>query len=232
MIRLGVIVSLLWFFGWAGYAWFGEVLELEEQYGNYLKDCSTILDDGEDQIVYEYCVDDATEFYFSRFGDYQEQIPSLLALDFGAVFIGWIIPLLGMPLIRGVKWTLFSLMRHDKEFMAPAPSMIGSRGELLDGENRLPWAPPSASSRSLKWDLLEPAAQLQYLTPRNASPAHFNAVRSAIPVLRPSRTCIREAPPFPTRVLPFGLWNIVQHPKGIVAPRAPSEKPLDHLGPN
>jgi hypothetical protein len=205
-MRLGVIVSVIWFLGWGGHAWFGSMLELEEQYSTYLKGCSMILDEDENKPLYDYCIHDVTEFYRSRFEDYKKQIPSLLAVDFGTLFIAWTLPLLGIAIVRGVKWMLFLLLRDDKDLTASAPSVVEPQGQLLGREEPLPWARPSAIRTPVELEPPDPAAQIRYPSPKNRS--RFGAAKSALPILRPSRAYIGEAPLVPKAPADTGVLQL------------------------
>ena len=107
MVRLGATLSVIWLLGYAVFASFGSIRELQEQYDHYLDNCYAIVAKDPNQTRrYEYCLSDANEFYVDRFDDYKKQIPRLLIEDFGILIVGWTIALLGIAIVRGVQGML------------------------------------------------------------------------------------------------------------------------------
>ena len=107
MLRLGVILSVVWLLGFAGIASFGSIHGLREQQNRYLKYCSDVLDKDPNQTIrYEECLKDARGGYLRTADEYKQQIPSLLIEAFGPLLVIWTITLIGIGMVRGVKWLL------------------------------------------------------------------------------------------------------------------------------
>ena len=107
MLRLGVILSVVWLLGFAGIALFNSIHGLREQHSRDLKHCSDILDKDQNQTIrYEECLNDAREVYLRTADEYKQQIPRLLTEAFGPLLVGWTIMLIGIGMVRGVKWLL------------------------------------------------------------------------------------------------------------------------------
>ena len=100
MVRIGVILSVIWFVGFGAYTWFSNIWRLDELYSLDMRTCSDRFDRTQNQISYEDCIDDATELYRSRFNVYKEHIPQLLAVDFGIIALVWSLALFGVVITR------------------------------------------------------------------------------------------------------------------------------------
>src|SRR4051794_19615190 len=91
MLRIGIVLSVIWFVGFGGYIWFSSIRRLDDLFSLDMRTCSENFDRTENQAKYEYCIDEATELYHSRFNVYTERIPRLLAVDFGIIAFGWVL---------------------------------------------------------------------------------------------------------------------------------------------
>jgi hypothetical protein len=100
MLRIGIILSLIWFVGFGAYMWFSSIQQLNDLYSLDLRACSENFDRTGNSINYEYCMDEAREVYLGRFNVHKERIPRLLLLDFGTVAFAWSVALIGI-LISG-----------------------------------------------------------------------------------------------------------------------------------
>ena len=107
MARIGIVLSVIWFVGFAGYGWFSGIHRMDDLYRLDLQACLENFDKTQNETNYEYCIDAATELYHNRSIDYKERIPKFLAVDFGVIALGWSIVLFGVVIARsnavGVK---------------------------------------------------------------------------------------------------------------------------------
>jgi hypothetical protein len=100
MVRIGIILSVLWFFGFGGYTWFSSVQQLNDIYSRDLQRCSQDFDRTQNSVNYEYCLEDAQQLHLSTFDTYKAGIPRLLAIDFGVIAFCWAVGLLGIVIMR------------------------------------------------------------------------------------------------------------------------------------
>src|SRR5436190_18951978 len=103
MVRIGIILSVIWFIGFGGYIWFSNIQQLNDLYSIDLRACSETFDRTQNSINYEDCMEEAREVYLSRFNVYKERIPRLLIVDVGIVAFGWSIALLGVVVTRWIR---------------------------------------------------------------------------------------------------------------------------------
>jgi hypothetical protein len=96
MVRIGIILSVLWFVGFGGYTWFSSVQQLNDLYSRDVQRCSENFDRTQNSVNYEYCLEDARQLYLSRFDTYKAGIPRLIAIDFGIIAFCWLVALLGV----------------------------------------------------------------------------------------------------------------------------------------
>ena len=100
---IGIVLSVIWFVGFGGFLWTGEV----ERIGNFftwqLRTCKAILDADDEGLSleeyrkrhdehwkkYESCQDRASVFFSSQHRKLRQSIPILLA-DAATVLIGWL----------------------------------------------------------------------------------------------------------------------------------------------
>jgi hypothetical protein len=100
MARIAIVLSVIWFVGFAGYGWFSGIHRMDDLYGLDLQTCLENFDKTQNETNYEYCIDAATELYHNRSNDYKERIPKFLAVDFGVIALGWSIALFGVVIVR------------------------------------------------------------------------------------------------------------------------------------
>ena len=103
MVRIGIVLSVIWVVGFGGYTWFSSVQRLNELYSLDLRACSESFDRTQNSVNYEYCLEEASELYLSRFNTYKERIPQLLVTDFGTVAFGWCVALFGVAITRWIR---------------------------------------------------------------------------------------------------------------------------------
>jgi hypothetical protein len=117
--RIGIVLSVIWFIGFAGYIWSQQVKSDVELYGRYLDTCYTILNmDNEAYIAnqedrdkrqaanwtkYEKCQSGAGAIFHERADNNYKGIPILLAVDFGTVLFGWLVVWSGIGITRWIK---------------------------------------------------------------------------------------------------------------------------------
>jgi len=100
MAQIGIVLSVIWFVGFAGYGWFSGIHRTDELYGLELQTCSESFDKTQNETNYGYCVDAATELYHDRLNYHKERIPKILAVDFGIIALGWLSVLFGVVIVR------------------------------------------------------------------------------------------------------------------------------------
>jgi hypothetical protein len=121
--RIGVVASVVWFLGFAGYIWHSNLDQLSEHYGSSLHLCSTMLDMADESLqqiqnldarntrqsanlaTYEKCQNRARDafFHLSDANTSKEAISVLLAIDLGTVVVGWLLVLSGVGVSRWVR---------------------------------------------------------------------------------------------------------------------------------
>jgi len=117
--RIGIVLSVIWFIGFAGYAWSHAVQSVVEFYGRHLDICYTILNmDTEAYIGNQEDRDKRQAANWTKFKKCQSEgsailnemadnnykgIPILLAVDFGTVLFGWLVVWSGMGITRWIK---------------------------------------------------------------------------------------------------------------------------------
>jgi len=106
MLRIGIVLSVIWFVGFGGYTWFSSIRRLDDLYSLDIRTCSETFDITQNQIRYEDCIEEATELYHSRFNVYKERIPQLLAVDFGIIVFGWSVALFVIVITRLIRRVL------------------------------------------------------------------------------------------------------------------------------
>jgi hypothetical protein len=118
--RIGIVMSVVWFFGFAGFVWIRDTRERGTFYGWQLKMCDTILstnneslqfltkreDRGEraDENAEEYlnCRAAAERLFLGEMSTRYSGIPILLAVDCGIIVICWLVSWLVVKIRR---WT-------------------------------------------------------------------------------------------------------------------------------
>jgi len=100
MLRIGIVLSVIWFVGFGGYMWFISAQRLNYLYSHDLAACSQAFDTTPNSGNYEYCSQDARELYLSRVDTYRAGIPRLLAIDFGIIAFCWSVAFLGVVITR------------------------------------------------------------------------------------------------------------------------------------
>ena len=108
MLRIGIILSVIWFVGFGGYTWFSNVQQLNDLYSDDVHSCSEVLDRTENSGNYDYCLEDAQQLYLRGFERYKAAIPRLLAIDFGVVAVCWSVALLGVMIARIMRRSFHS----------------------------------------------------------------------------------------------------------------------------
>ena len=106
MLRIGIVLSVIWFVGFGGYTWFSSIRRLDDLYSLDIRTCSETFDITQNQIRYEDCIEEATDLYHSRFNVYKERIPQLLAIDFGIIAFGWAVALFVIVITRLIRRVL------------------------------------------------------------------------------------------------------------------------------
>ena len=109
MVRIGIVLSVIWFVGFGAYTWFSSIRRLDDLYSRDMRTCSENFDRTQNQINYEDCIGEATELYRSRFNVYKERIPRLLAVDFGIIAFCWSVALFGVVITRWIRRGLSTL---------------------------------------------------------------------------------------------------------------------------
>jgi hypothetical protein len=107
--RIGIVVSVIWFVGFAGYVWIDSNRHSDDFHISQLKLCGDIWDtemerafqskndaDKDRKLAaahekHKQCKDDATALFFRSAEGNREAIPLLLAIDLGTVVAGWLI---------------------------------------------------------------------------------------------------------------------------------------------
>jgi hypothetical protein len=103
LLRMGIVLSAIWFIGFGGYTWFSSMGRLDRVYNLDMQACSENFEWTQNSVNYEYCTEEATEIYRSRFNIYKERIPQLLAMDFGTITASWLAVLLGVVIARFIR---------------------------------------------------------------------------------------------------------------------------------
>jgi hypothetical protein len=101
--RIGILVSLVWFIGFAVYVWGNETQRGNKIYRMSLAKCEAALGAGNNWAQYEMCNDEAAESLHSQFDDLKRDIPILFAVDVGTVVLSWFIVLSGIMITRWVR---------------------------------------------------------------------------------------------------------------------------------
>jgi hypothetical protein len=102
MVRIGIILSVLWFIGFGAYVWLSSTQRLNYLYSHDLAVCYT-FDTMPNSGSYEYCLQDSRELYLSRVDSYKARIPRFLAIDFGVIAVCWSVALLGIMITRLIR---------------------------------------------------------------------------------------------------------------------------------
>jgi hypothetical protein len=103
MVRIGIILSVLWFIGFGAYVWLSSTQRLNYLYSHDLAVCSQTFDTALNSGNYEYCLQDARELYLNRVDNYKGRIPRFLAIDFGVAAFAWSVALLGIVITRLIR---------------------------------------------------------------------------------------------------------------------------------
>jgi hypothetical protein len=119
--RIGIVSSVIWFIGFAGYIWIYSTRDASDFYGSQLGMCYTILNVDNEALQYigkqedrnkgqtanwtkyEKCRSDATAFFNHTADNNYKGIPILLAVDFGTVLFGWLFVWFGIGITRWIK---------------------------------------------------------------------------------------------------------------------------------
>ena len=103
MARIGIILSVIWIIGLGGYAGFSSLRQLNGLHGLDLRACSENLERTGNSVNYEYCLEEATDRYHSRFNDYRERVLRLLVTNLEWIALCWLAGLGGVVIVRLVR---------------------------------------------------------------------------------------------------------------------------------
>src|SRR5262245_12902534 len=103
MVRIGVVLSVLWFIGFGAYMWFSSARQLDRLYSRDVRNCSETFDTTQNSVNYEHCLEEAQELYLSRFDTQKQRIPRLVAVDFGILAFCWAAALVPFAISRFMK---------------------------------------------------------------------------------------------------------------------------------
>ncbi len=125
--RIGVLLSVIWFVGFAWFLWTGSKGHALDFYGGQLRMCGAILDadnsalqyiqdldkrnarQDENWTNYEKCKENAEQFYHRNAGDYASWnqwglgLFLLFTVDLVIVAVAWLFAWLGVGVIRWIR---------------------------------------------------------------------------------------------------------------------------------
>jgi len=119
--RIGIVMSVVWFFGFAGFVWIWDTRERGTFYGWQLKMCDAILstkneslqyltkredrDERADENAAEYlsCRRSAERLFLGEMNGRYGGIPILLAVDFGIIIFAWLVAWFVVAITRWIS---------------------------------------------------------------------------------------------------------------------------------
>jgi hypothetical protein len=115
------VLSVIWFIGFGGYLWTGELERIDQSFGRYLELCSLswhantnslhqrIAQDelaqklAEEWAKYDECRARADRDFLEARQKARKDLPILLAVALGTVGFGWLVVWLGILIVRWVQ---------------------------------------------------------------------------------------------------------------------------------
>ena len=119
--RIGIVLSVIWFFGFAGVVWIWDILDKGEFYGWQLRMCDVLLDEKTESLQFlatqkerdERADENAAEDLSCRKGAERlsisvsnarySGIPILLAVDFGIIALCWFVAWFVVAITRWIR---------------------------------------------------------------------------------------------------------------------------------
>ena len=113
--RIGIVLSIVWFIGFAAFIWSYSVGRTGDFYGHQLDLCKAILDMNNEDVAasdprwainwanYEKCNDQARELFYSLSDENRRGIPLLLGVDLGIIAFGWLVVWLAVVVVRWIR---------------------------------------------------------------------------------------------------------------------------------
>jgi hypothetical protein len=113
--RIGIVLSIVWFIGFAAFVWVSERQRIGDFYERQLGLCKAILDMDNENVAandprwtvnwadYDKCNDHARELFYSSHEDTRKRVPMLLAVDLGMIALGWLAVWLAVVVVRWIR---------------------------------------------------------------------------------------------------------------------------------